>query len=55
MQFSLKYILALTAGLSLSPLHAEMVQSSSLSNDVEGSNLAARVLSKDSQNFNSRF
>ena len=24
MQFSLKYILALTAGLSLSPLHAEM-------------------------------
>ena len=55
MQFSLKYILALTAGLSLSPLHAEMVQSSSLTNDVEGSNLAARVLSKDSQNFNSRF
>ncbi|USA47926.1 septal ring lytic transglycosylase RlpA family protein [Acinetobacter sp. C26M] len=55
MQFSLKYILALTAGLSLSPLHAEMVQSSSLANDVEGSNLAARVLSKDSQNFNSRF
>ena len=55
MQFSLKYIIALTAGLSLSPLHAEMVQSSSLTNDVEGSNLAARVLSKDSQSFNSRF
>ncbi|MFW1952923.1 septal ring lytic transglycosylase RlpA family protein [Acinetobacter beijerinckii] len=55
MQFSLKYIIALTAGLSLSPLHAEMVQSSSLTNDVEGSNLAARVLSKHSQNFNSRF
>ncbi|MFW2160984.1 septal ring lytic transglycosylase RlpA family protein [Acinetobacter beijerinckii] len=55
MQFSLKYIIALTAGLSLSPLHAEMVQSSSLTNDAEGSNLAARVLSKDSQNFNSRF
>ena len=55
MQFSLKYILALTAGLSLSPLHAEMVQSSSLNNDVDGSNLAARVLSKDSQNFNTRF
>lgn len=54
MQFSLKYILALTAGLSLSPLHAEMVQSSSLNSDVEGTNLAARVLSKDSQNFNSR-
>jgi rare lipoprotein A len=30
MQFSLKYIIALTAGLSLSPLHAEMVQSTSL-------------------------
>ena len=55
MQFSLKYILVLTAGLSLSPLHAEMVQSSSLNNDVDGSNLAARVLSKDSQNFNTRF
>ena len=55
MQFSLKYILALTAGLSLSPLHAEMVQSTSMNNDVDGSNLAARVLSKDSQNFNSRF
>ncbi|MBP6190788.1 MAG: septal ring lytic transglycosylase RlpA family protein [Acinetobacter sp.] len=53
MQFSLKYILALTAGLSLSPLHAEMVQSSTVSNDVDGSNLAARVINKDSQNFKS--
>lgn len=53
MQFSLKYILALTAGLSLSPLHAEMVQSSMVSNDVDGSNLAARVINKDSQNFKS--
>ena len=26
-----------------------------MNNDVDGSNLAARVLSKDSQNFNSRF
>ena len=54
MQFSLKYILVLTAGLSLSPLHAEMVQSSSLNNDVDGSNLEARVLSKHSQNSNTR-
>ena len=54
MQFSLKYILVLTAGLTLSPLHAEMVQSPSMTNDVDGSNLAARVLSKDTQNFNSR-
>ena len=53
MQFSLKYILALTAGLSLSPLHAEMVQSSTVSNDVDGSNLAARVINKDSLNFKS--
>ncbi|EXI40512.1 rare lipoA family protein [Acinetobacter baumannii 846928] len=57
MQLSLKYILALTASLSMSPLHAEMMQSSSLNSDVDGpnANLAARVLSKDTQNFNSRF
>lgn len=57
MQLSLKYILALTASLSMAPLHAEMMQSSSLNSDVDGpnANLAARVLSKDTQNFNSRF
>lgn len=56
MQLSLKYILALTASLSMAPLHAEMMQSSSLNSDVDGNgNLAARVLSKDTQNFNSRF
>jgi len=55
MQLSLKYVLALTASLSMAPLHAEMVQSSSLNSDVDGPNLAARVLSKDTQNFNSRF
>lgn len=56
MQLSLKYILALTASLSMAPLHAEMMQSS-LNSDVDGpnANLAARVLSKDTQNFNSRF
>ena len=34
-----------------------MMQSSSLNSDVDGpnANLAARVLSKDTQNFNSRF
>ncbi|MFE1634936.1 septal ring lytic transglycosylase RlpA family protein, partial [Acinetobacter baumannii] len=49
MQLSLKYILALTASLSMAPLHAEMMQSSSLNSDVDGpnANLAARVLSKD--------
>ncbi|MFI7918996.1 septal ring lytic transglycosylase RlpA family protein, partial [Acinetobacter baumannii] len=43
--------------LSMAPLHAEMMQSSSLNSDVDGpnANLAARVLSKDTQNFNSRF
>ncbi len=57
MQLSLKYILTLTASLSMAPLHAEMMQSSSLNSDVDGpnANLAARVLSKDTQNFNSRF
>ncbi len=57
MQLSLKYILALTASLSMAPLHAEMMQSSSLNSDVDGpnANLAARVLSKDTQSFNSRF
>ena len=54
MQFSLKYILALTAGLSLSSLHAEMLPSTSL-NNTENSSLSARILSKDSQSFNSRF
>ncbi len=34
MQLSLKYILALTASLSMAPLHAEMMQSSSLNSDV---------------------
>lgn len=55
MQFSLKYVLALTAGMGIAIGHAEMVQSSSLNTDVDGSNLAARVLNKESQSFNSHF
>ncbi|MBL4063242.1 septal ring lytic transglycosylase RlpA family protein [Acinetobacter baumannii] len=41
----------------MAPLHAEMMQSSSLNSEVDGpnANLAARVLSKDTHNFNSRF
>lgn len=55
MQFSLKYVLALTVGLTVTQSQAEMMPSSSLSNDSDSSNLAARVLNKQSQNFNSHF
>lgn len=56
MQFS-KYFLALSLGLSAVTFsQAEMVQSSSfLSDEANTPNLAARVLSKDSTNFNSHF
>ena len=56
MQFS-KYFLALSLGLSaVTFAQAEMVQSSSfLSDEANTPNLAARVLSKDSTNFNSHF
>ena len=56
MQFS-KYFLALSLGLSaVTFAQAEMVQSSSfLSDESNTPNLAARVLSKDSTNFNSHF
>mgnify|MGYP003605196480 FL=1 len=56
MQFS-KYFLALSLGLSaVTFAQAEMVQSSSFLNDEANTpNLAARVLSKDSNNFNSHF
>ena len=53
MHSSLKYILTATTVLfTLSQSQAEMVQSSSFINDSENSGLAARVLNKDAQNFN---
>ena len=55
MQFSLKYVLALTVGLTVTQSQAEMMPASSLSNDTESSSLAARVLNKQSQSFNSHF
>ncbi|MPW43213.1 septal ring lytic transglycosylase RlpA family protein [Acinetobacter guerrae] len=55
MQFSLKYVLALTVGLAVTQSQAEMMPASSLSNDTESSSLAARVLNKQSQSFNSHF
>ena len=55
MQFSLKYALALTVGLAVTQSQAEMMPASPLSNDTESSSLAARVLNKQSQSFNSHF
>ena len=53
MHSSLEYILTATTVLfTLSQSQAEMVQSSSFINDSEYSGLAARVLNKDAQNFN---
>ena len=53
MHSSLKYILTATTVLfTLCQSQAEMVQSSSFINDSENSGLAARVLNKDAQNFN---
>ncbi|TCM59501.1 rare lipoprotein A [Acinetobacter calcoaceticus] len=55
MHASMKYMLALTIGMSLTQVNAEMVQSSYLNNDADNSSLASRVISKDSNNFNSQF
>ena len=52
MQSSLKYILAIASTIALSQSQAEMVQSS-FTNDNDNSRLAARVLNKDAQGFNS--
>lgn len=55
MHASLKYVIALTTGLSMTQANAEMVQSSYLNHDADSSSLASRVISKDSNNFNSHF
>ena len=55
MHASLKYVLAITMGFSLTQSQAELVQSSYLNNDADNSSLASRVISKDSNNFNSHF
>jgi len=51
----MKYILALATTFALTQSQAELVQSSSLNNDNDNSRLAARVLNKDAQSFNSHF
>jgi rare lipoprotein A len=51
----MKYILAIATTFALSQSQAELVQSSSLNNDSDNSRLAARVLNKDAQSFNSHF
>ncbi|OTG87590.1 septal ring lytic transglycosylase RlpA family lipoprotein [Acinetobacter sp. ANC 4558] len=51
---SIKALLSVsTLLLTLSQSQAEMVQSSALTNDADSSSLAARVLNKEAQNFNS--
>lgn len=55
MHASLKYIVALTMGLSTIQIQAEMVQSSYLNNDSDNFSLASRVISKDSNKFNANF
>ena len=55
MHASLKYMIALTMGLSMTQVNSEMVQSSYLNNDSDSSSLASRVVNKDSTNFNSHF
>ena len=55
MHSSIKYILALTTTVVLSQSGAEMVQSSSIAQDNNHAQLAASVLSKQTQSFNSNF
>jgi len=55
MHSSIKYLLALSTVFTLSQSQAEMVQSSSFNNDNESSSLAARVLNKEAQSFNTHF
>ena len=51
----IKYALALATAVALSQSQAEMVQSSSFNHDNDNSRLAARVLNKEAQSFNSNF
>jgi rare lipoprotein A len=50
-----KFILALTAMLTLSQSQAEMVQSSTIQHESDSSRLAERVLNKEAQSFSSHF
>ena len=54
MQSTLKYVLAIATTFALSHSQAELVQSS-CNTDNDTSRLAARVLNKDAQDFNSHF
>ncbi|WP_180173685.1 MULTISPECIES: septal ring lytic transglycosylase RlpA family protein [unclassified Acinetobacter] len=51
----IKYALAVATAIALSQSQAEMVQSSSFNHDNDNSRLAARVLNKEAQSFNSNF
>ncbi|WP_324645409.1 septal ring lytic transglycosylase RlpA family protein [Acinetobacter sp. MD2] len=52
MQYPTKLLLAMTLGLSLSQAQADMVQTSSLSNDSDSASLASRVINKDGAQSN---
>ncbi|WP_324626204.1 septal ring lytic transglycosylase RlpA family protein [Acinetobacter sp. MD2(2019)] len=52
MQYPIKSLLAITLGLSLSQVQADMVQSSSFNSDNDSSGLAARVINKDVKQTN---
>lgn len=51
----LKYFMAIATTVTLTQSQADMVQSSSLNNDHDTSRLAARLLNKEAQSFNSNF
>ncbi|ANF82111.1 hypothetical protein A3K93_07835 [Acinetobacter sp. NCu2D-2] len=51
----LKYFMAIATTVTLTQSQADMVQSSSLNNDHDTSRLAARLLNKEVQSFNSNF
>ena len=55
MHFLSKYFMAIAATVTLTQSQADMVQSSSFNNDHDNSRLAARVLNKEAQSFNSNF
>lgn len=55
MHSSIKYILTLATALTLGQSQAEMVQSSSITDDSDNTPLATRVLNKEAQSFNNRF
>lgn len=55
MHSSIKYLMAIATTVTLTQSQAELVQSSSLSNDNDRSRVSTRVLNREAQSFNSNF